>query len=219
MHNRRQFIKTIMGLAGMLGLLFAPLAKGVRVAIAKAKRVLLPKGTRMDDLIRRNPAKLDTRNLDLTPMEAFDTMGQTDHQVDLNDWRLEIDGDVDHPFKLSRNQILRIPAIEKDVLLICPGVFAYHARWHGISVASLLKTAGVTASATHVVFSGPRGTYKRDRRFPMADIRNDKVFLAYQVNGTELPGKHGFPLRVVAQDYYGSEWVKYVFRVTAFKAS
>ncbi len=218
MHNRRQFIKTIMGLAAMLGLLFTPLARGVRAALAKAKRVLLPKGTKMDDLIRRNPAKLDTRNLDLTPMEAFDTMGQTDHKVDLDKWRLEIDGEVERPFNLSRDQILQMPAVEKDVLLICPGVFAYHARWKGISVARLLETAGIKAAATHVVFSGPRGTYKKDRRFPLEDIRSGKVFLAYRVNGTELPRKHGFPLRVVAHDYYGSDWVKYVFRVTALKA-
>jgi len=218
MPNRRQFIKTIMGLAGMLGLYFSPLANGVRVALAKSKKMLLPKGTKMDHLIRRNPAMLDTRNLDLTPMEEFDTMGQTDHKVDLNKWRLEIDGDVATPLKLTRDQILQLQPIERDVLLICPGVFAYQARWKGISVARLLETAGVGAAATHVVFSGPRGTYKRDRRFPIADIRSDKVFLAYRVNGSELPVRHGFPLRVVAQDQYGSDWVKYVFRVTAFKA-
>jgi sulfoxide reductase catalytic subunit YedY len=218
MYNRRRFIKTIMGLISALGLLFNPLARWVRVALAKAKRVLLPGGTKMDSLIHRNPARLDTRNLALTPMEKFDTMGQTDHHVDLNKWRLEIDGEVEHPVKFSRDQILQMPAIEKEVLLICPGVFAYHARWKGISAARLLETAGVKETATHVVFSGPRGTYKQDRRFPIADIRNDKVFLAYGVNSVDLPVKHGFPLRVVAQDEYGSDWVKYVYRVTAFKA-
>jgi sulfoxide reductase catalytic subunit YedY len=34
--------------------------------------------------------------------------------------------------------------------------------------------------------------------------------LASQVNGATLPPKHGFPLRVVAEGYYGAEWVKYV---------
>ncbi len=218
MYRRRRFIKIIMGLAGVLGLLFNPLAGMVRLAMAKAKRVLLPRGTKMDDLIRRNPAKLDTRNLTLTPIEAFETMGQTDHKVSLDKWRLEIEGEVERPFKLSRDQILQMPSIEKDVLLICPGVFAYHARWKGVSAGRLLETAGVDSTATHVVFSGPRGTYKRDRRFPIADILSDKVFLAYAVNGIDLPLKHGFPLRVVAEDEYGSDWIKYVFRVTAFKA-
>jgi sulfoxide reductase catalytic subunit YedY len=218
MDNRRRFIKRIVGLAGMLGLLFTPLAGVVRIAWAKAKRVLLPKGTKMGDLIYLNPAELDTRNLDQTPVKAFGTMGQTDQKTDLDKWRLEIDGQVDHPFKLSRDQILQMPAMEKDVLLICPGVFAYNARWRGISVARLLESAGVRATATHVVFSGPRGNRRRDHRFPIADIRADKIFLAYRVNGIDLPVKHGFPLRVVAGDYYGSYWIKYVFRITAFKA-
>jgi sulfoxide reductase catalytic subunit YedY len=37
-----------------------------------------------------------------------------------------------------------------------------------------------------------------------------KIFLAYRVNGQELPKKHGFPLRLVYEDAYGSEWIKYV---------
>jgi sulfoxide reductase catalytic subunit YedY len=33
------------------------------------------------------------------------------------------------------------------------------------------------------------------------------------VNGETLPRKHGFPLRLVYEDAYGSEWVKYVKEV------
>ncbi|RPJ09258.1 MAG: hypothetical protein EHM36_04490 [Deltaproteobacteria bacterium] len=29
-------------------------------------------------------------------------------------------------------------------------------------------------------------------------------------NGEPLPRKHGFPLRLVFEDAYGSDWVKYV---------
>lgn len=39
------------------------------------------------------------------------------------------------------------------------------------------------------------------------------MFLAYQVNGETLPVKHGYPLRLVAEGVYGSEWVKYVYKV------
>jgi sulfoxide reductase catalytic subunit YedY len=36
---------------------------------------------------------------------------------------------------------------------------------------------------------------------------------SFGVNGKALPKKHGFPLRVVAEGYHGSVWVKYVNRV------
>jgi sulfoxide reductase catalytic subunit YedY len=35
------------------------------------------------------------------------------------------------------------------------------------------------------------------------------------VNGKILPKRHGFPLRLVAEDQYGYEWVKYVHRLVA----
>ncbi len=63
----------------------------------------------------------------------------------------------------------------------------------------LLEKAKVDKGVTHVTFSGPNGEYERS--FPIGDILSDKVFLAYGVNGQTLPKKHGFPLRVVAEDY------------------
>jgi sulfoxide reductase catalytic subunit YedY len=111
-----------------------------------------------------------------------------------------------------------MPLVERDVLLICPGFFAYHARWQGISVAKLLETAQLDSEVTQIAFTGPQGSYERTEKFPLEDIRSDKVFLAYNVNDIALPKRHGFPLRVVAEDYYGGEWVKYVYKITAEKA-
>ena len=218
MKKRRQFVKLMLGLFAAMGLLFNPLARGVLVAFAKVKKIILPKGTRMDSLTGKNPASLDTRNLDLTPVQEFETMGLDDHDVDLKKWQLEIDGHVHRSLRLTYNQIVQMPSIERNVLLICPGVFAYHARWKGVSVAKLLETAEVGSGVTYVTFSGPDGTYEKNERFPIEDIRSNKVFLAFSVNGSVLPKKHGFPLRVVAEDYYGGDWVKYVYRVTANKS-
>ena len=218
MNHRRHFIKLIMGGFTGLGLIFSPLAAGIRLVWAAAKNIILPKGTRMETLIGKNPGDLNTQNLDPTPLEEFETMGLDDHRVDLNTWRLEIKGRVQRPVKLTYSQINEIPPVRRDVLLICPGVFAYHARWEGISVAKLLEMARINPDATHVSFSGPEGTYEKSERFPLEDILSGKVFLAYRVNDRVLPKKHGFPLRVVAEGYYGGDWVKYVHKITAHKS-
>jgi hypothetical protein len=89
MKKRRQFIKLMLGLFAGMGLLFHPLIRGVQVVFAKAKKIILPKGTRMDTLVGKNPANLNTQNLDLTPVEEFETMGLDDHDVDLKKWQLE----------------------------------------------------------------------------------------------------------------------------------
>jgi sulfoxide reductase catalytic subunit YedY len=160
MYNRRGFIKTLMRFVGGMGLPLGTLTARVRTVFAKAKKIILSKGIRMETLVGKNPADLDTRNLDPTPVQAFGTMGLSDHQVDLKRWRLEIGGLIEHPFKLVYAQVTEMPSVKKDVLLICPGFFAYHARWEGVSVAKLLEMARVSPDATHVYFSGPKETYE-----------------------------------------------------------
>ena len=81
---------------------------------------------------------------------------------------------------------------------------------------TVLHLTRMKADTTHINVYGPPGEYEKVERFPIEDIRSDKVFLAYNVNGETLPQKHGFPLRIVAEDYYGAEWVKYVYKVEAY---
>ena len=215
--SRRHFIKkTFLFVAG-IGLFFTPIFTLIRKAWSEAKRIILPKGTKMSGLINQNPATLDTRNLEVTPLSDFETMGLTDHEVNLDTWRLEVAGEVKKPLHLAYSQLTAMPAIERDVLLICPGFFTNHGRWKGISIAELLKLAGADVGITHVSIRGPEGRYAKVERFPITEIVSNQVFLAYQVNGQVLPRKHGFPLRAVAEDRYGSEWVKFVYHIEAHK--
>ena len=217
MKTRRQFIRLALKLLAVLNMIFCGVGVGLRKAWTQTKRILLPKGTDLATLINKNPADLNTRNLELLPLQQFQTMGLTDYEADLKTWRIEIGGNVAAARKLSYNQILELPSIERNVLLICPGVFCNHGKWKGISLVTLLNLAQMKADTTHITVYGPRGPYEKVERFPIADIHSNKVFLAYAVNGKPLPQKHGFPLRIVAEDYYGAEWVKYVYKVDAFK--
>ena len=212
---RRQFMKSAIRLLAGIGLLLNPISNACQNAWAQTKRVILPKGTSMTGLVHRDPATLDTRNLEVIPLEKFETMGLTDHEVDLATWRLEITGTVKKPLKLTYSQLLQMPVLERNVLLICPGFFTNHGQWKGVSIAQLLKAAEAQSGITHVSIRGPEGRYAKVERFPIAEIVSNTVFLAYQVNGQVLPQKHGYPLRVVAEDHYGSDWVKFVHHIEA----
>jgi sulfoxide reductase catalytic subunit YedY len=218
MKTRRQFIKFTFKLLTGFSVFFSTVGASLKKAYAKTKRIILPKGTNISTLTNRNPATLDTRNLEVIPLEGFETMGLTNHNVNLKSWRLQVDGNVASPRKLTYAQVRDLPSIERKVLLICPGFFANHGRWKGVSLMTVLNLAQMKNDTTHITAYGPQGPYEKVERFPLADIRSDKVFLAYQVNGEALPKKHGFPLRIIAEDYYGSDWVKYVFKIEAFKA-
>jgi DMSO/TMAO reductase YedYZ molybdopterin-dependent catalytic subunit len=217
MNRRREFLKGSIGLLASMGLFLSPLFSAIQSAYAKAKKTILPKGTKRESLVYKNPRSLDTRNLETTALEDFGTMGMSDHEVNLNEWRLEVTGRLKTPLRLTYSEILTSPSVEKKVLLICPGFFANHGEWKGISMKTLLDRAGMENDVTHVSFSGPKGLYGKQESFPIEDVLQDKVFLAYGVNGEPLPRRHGFPLRVVAEGYHGDDWVKYVYEMTLRK--
>ena len=214
MNTRRHFIRLAAGIALGGGFLLSPLFTAIRWTWG-ASRKLLGKGTKRESLIHENPAALDTTNLEITPLETFGTMGPTNRVVDMNRWRLEVSGQVKKPLRLTYSQLTDRSSIQRDVLLICPGVFANHGRWKGVSLNGLLHQADFDRTATHIIIEA-KG--QKSVKYPVADVLSDKVFLAYEVNGKALSRQHGFPLRVVAEDYYGYDWVKYVDRITVERA-
>jgi sulfoxide reductase catalytic subunit YedY len=213
MYKRRQFLKLGFGIIAGLSSLFSPLFLAAKWVYAQGRRTILPKNTSRESLINKDPSTLDTRYLELTDLKDFKTMGESDHKVDINTWQLEIKGCVKKPFRLNYQEILELPSIEKDVLLICPGFFANHGRWKGISMPDLFEKTGLSEKARYMTVTGPSGWGDKVERFPIEDVLSKKVFLAYEVNGKTLPIKNGFPLRIVAEGYYGDDWVKYVRKV------
>jgi DMSO/TMAO reductase YedYZ molybdopterin-dependent catalytic subunit len=133
-------------------------------------------------------------------------MGPTDVKIDVKAYRLKVIGKVGRPLSLSYDQILTYPSLTETVLLICPGFFSINGRWTGVDVKELIQKAQVTKEAQYVNIKGQEKSVK----IPLELIQQKKIFLAYQVNGATLPRRHGFPLRLVYEDVYGFDWVKYV---------
>ena len=217
MEKRRQFLKFLVGGAAWVGTGLGSVFSMAKWVIAETGKITLPKGTPRESLIDKNPAELDARNLEVTPLDNFGTMGLTDHAVSIEKWGLEVDGHVKNPLRLTYEEIKKLPLVERKVLMICPGFFANQGTWKGFSLGALLKLAQAEDGVTHVTVRGPDGKYENTQRYPLADVLSNKVFLAYEVNGRPLPQKHGFPLRAVAEGYYGYDWVKYVYKLTVEK--
>ena len=210
MISRRHYIKYVSKLS-----LSAWLALGAwpKTLWAEVKRRILPRGTDPRNLINNDPQEIDASNLEITPLEQFGTMGESDREEDMGVWRLSVVGRVERPLSLNYAQVTGLPSVERKELLICPGVFSYNAVYQGVMLDRLLKEAGLEPGAEKVVISGPLGKWDKVETFSLAEIDKGRVFLAWSVNGRTLPAKHGFPLRVVAPDRYGDDWVKYVAKV------
>ena len=213
MKERRHFLKTALGALAGTGVFFTSWRSFLRPLWGADPKTTLPKGTKRESLAERNPANLDTRNLDITPLKDFQTMGTTENKVDADKWRLEVTGRVRRPLILHYSQVLELPSTEKQVLLICPGFFANNGFWKGILMGELFRKAEREDGAKDVTFTASEGGYERTEKFSLEEVLSGKVFLAYGVNGQALPEKHGYPLRVVAEGRYGSQWTKYVEKV------
>jgi sulfoxide reductase catalytic subunit YedY len=197
--TRRIFLKFGLG-SFLLGWSF------VSKVWAKAKQ-LLPKGFPKNQLLNMNPADIDNRNLEVDPLDKFGTMGPTDVAIDSKTYRLRVTGKVERPLSLSYDQILKYPSLTETVLLICPGFFSNNGHWTGVSFKSLLQEAQIKNEAQYIDVVG---NGEKRVRISLKELDQKKIFLAYRVNGETLPRKHGFPLRLVYEDVYGSDWVKYV---------
>jgi DMSO/TMAO reductase YedYZ molybdopterin-dependent catalytic subunit len=210
MLSRRRFASNMFrACAGV----FLGLGGFMQKAWAETKRRLLPKGTSALSLRNRNPKLIDASQLEITPLDKFGTMGLTNYKVDMESWRLEVGGKVKRPLKLTYSQVLKLPMVERKELLICPGVFSYQALYQGVMLKILLKKTGLEQGARKVVIGGPKGGRLKEESFSMDEIEAGRVLLAWSVNGVALPKKHGYPLRVVAPDRYGDDWVKYVSKI------
>ncbi len=136
--------------------------------------------------------------------------------ININSYRLTINGTVNYPLSLSYEQIQAYAAVTKNVEIICPDIEDQTDEWTGVPVSTLLTQAGVTPGASEVVFTGADGYLVQ---LPLESVLQDGVFLAYTVNSQKLPQDRGYPLRLVVSGSLGSEWVGVVTNIEVKPAS
>jgi DMSO/TMAO reductase YedYZ molybdopterin-dependent catalytic subunit len=128
--------------------------------------------------------------------------------VDPFTWRLKVTGrGVDTPLLLTYGDLKKMQMIERNVVLICPGVFTDRADWEGVPLAAVLDRAGVHDDYESILFHGIDGY---ETVFDRQEVDQHLLFLALKVNGVTLPKEHGFPVRLVAEDVLGGKWVKWI---------
>jgi DMSO/TMAO reductase YedYZ molybdopterin-dependent catalytic subunit len=157
-------------------------------------------------------------------------------RVNVNEWRLKVEGEVATPLTLSMEDLKKLPPVELVSVAECagngrgfyeptvPGLqwgngSVGNGRWRGVRLADVLTRAGIKDSAKEILFDGadvPIGTMPDfQRSIPVKKALDGNTLLAYQMNGETLPVKHGFPLRVVAPGWASDSWVKWLTSIRA----
>ncbi len=129
-------------------------------------------------------------------------------ELDAATWQLSVSGKVATPALLSYAQLAHLPRQEASVVLDCTGGWWSEQIWSGVSVGDLLAAGGADPSARTVdvvSVTGHRWT------FPLNELRG--AILATHVGGEPLSPGHGYPVRLVAPNRRGFQWIKWVARI------
>jgi DMSO/TMAO reductase YedYZ molybdopterin-dependent catalytic subunit len=161
-------------------------------------------------------------------------------RIDLDSFRLTIEGSVDRDVSFSLSEIRQLPKVTRRVTLECAGngrIFLVPqvkgaqwemgavstAEWTGTPLSALLELAGVNANALDLIMEGvdqgkakeppaPPGEIRYSRSIPIAKALSD-VLIAYDMNHEPLSPEHGAPLRAVVPRWFGMASVKWLSRI------
>ena len=129
-----------------------------------------------------------------------------------SDWRLSITGMAAQPASFSLDQLKSYPSQSQITMLQCEEGWSYIAEWIGVSLSHMLQVVEVHPQARYVVY------YSIDpdwwESIDMADALHPQTFLAYGMNGDELPVGNGGPLRLRLPRQLGYKSVKFITRLT-----
>jgi DMSO/TMAO reductase YedYZ molybdopterin-dependent catalytic subunit len=172
-----------------------------------------------------------------TPNEAFYVrwhLPEIPNSLDLKDWRMRIEGNVNKPFAFSLSDLTRkFKPVSVAAVNQCSGNTRGrfqprvaggqwgngamgNAMWTGVRLRELLDSAGVKSGSVQVQFegldtgAGPKG-FGSNRFMKSLDVTNpalDESIVAYLMNGEPLPMLNGFPVRLVVPGYFATYWMK-----------
>jgi DMSO/TMAO reductase YedYZ molybdopterin-dependent catalytic subunit len=161
-------------------------------------------------------------------------------KIDRDAWWLHVEGEVEKPFAINYEELLKLESLTIPVTLECAGNNRNFlepkvkgvqwrlgavgtAEWTGVPLSVLLDRALVRPQAREVILEGadgglledpksPPGELRFARSVPLEKARRD-VLLAYKMNGSNLPTEHGFPLRAIVSGWYAMASIKWLQRI------
>jgi len=132
-------------------------------------------------------------------------------KIDLETYRLTVDGEVQKPLKLSWNDVLKLPKVKSTSNFHCvEGWSVLNCEWEGIRFREVASLARPKDAASFVTFECADGY---TTSLSLQELSGDDVLLAYALDGKPLEEGFGFPLRLAIPDKYGYKsalWITHI---------
>jgi DMSO/TMAO reductase YedYZ molybdopterin-dependent catalytic subunit len=128
------------------------------------------------------------------------------------DWQLSVNGMVARPASFSLAQLKSYPSRSQITVLQCEEGWSYIAEWIGVPLSQILQAVEAHPQARYVVYFSIDPDWWES--IDMADALHPQTFLAYGMNGDELPVGNGGPLRLRLPRQLGYKSVKFITHLT-----
>jgi len=147
----------------------------------------------------------------LSPFDrSYDNSIKGPQLVDINKYRLIVNGKIQKALLLTYTQVLALPSVTRAITLNCIEGWSEHLLFKGVRIADIVKSTIINKDVQTVIFYAIDG-YSSSLSYKYV-IDND-IMLAYEINGKKLDETRGFPFQVVAESKFGYKWVKWVTRI------
>jgi DMSO/TMAO reductase YedYZ molybdopterin-dependent catalytic subunit len=140
------------------------------------------------------------------------TYGPTPH-IDTERWELQVDGEVDKPFKLNWEEFNALPKATMKTDIHCVTRWSrLDMEWEGVPLDELIRRAGGLTDKAHYLIAFSYGGYSIN--LPVEDVTNGKALVATRADGAPLTPEHGGPARLFVPHLYFWKSAKYVNKLT-----
>lgn len=179
-----------------------------------------------------------------TPNEAFYVRYHLDripNEIDLTQWRLEIQGNVDRPRQFRFEELVKgFAAVSVAAVNQCSGNSRSRfqprvaggqwgngamgsAKWTGVRLRELLAAAGVKPGTAQIQFEGldrgagpeGKGSHAFLKSMDATDPALGEAIVAYHMNDAPLPMLNGFPVRLIVPGKFATYWMKHLTWIRA----
>jgi DMSO/TMAO reductase YedYZ molybdopterin-dependent catalytic subunit len=141
------------------------------------------------------------------------------------DYRLIVDGLVEHPLSLSLADLRAAPSRSQITRHDCVEGWSCIGQWKGARLGPLLQRAGLKPNARYIVFhcydewDGPPGRGEPYyESIDLIDAFHPQTILAYEMNGKPVPMANGAPLRLRVERQLGYKMAKFIRRIEAVES-
>lgn len=131
--------------------------------------------------------------------------------IALVDWKLTIDGALDHPATLTWSDYMALPQTEDVSDFHCVTTWSkLNMRWKGVRFMDLAALVSPKEMATHILCYG-YDDYTTN--MALEEALKPDVLLVHTFEDKPLPMEHGGPVRMITPELYAWKGAKWISRI------